>query len=178
MRGTAPELDTPYPIAGMLPAVLQEDPLATRFTAGFDAVLSAVIATLDCIEAYVDPLLAPADFLDWLADWVGVALDETWPMDRRRLAVANAVRLYRSRGTVAGLRDQLETVTGGRVDVEDGGGVTWSAEPTTSTVTRTPPALRVRVHAPDPGVAEPAALHAMVAAAKPAHVPHTVEVLV
>jgi phage tail P2-like protein len=122
-------------------------------------------------------MLAPADFLEWLADWVGVTTDENWPLDRRRLAVANAVRLYRSRGTVAGLRDHLEMVTGGRVDIEDGGTVTWSRTPTAAPSRAAAPVLRVRVHAPDPGAGEPASLHAIVATAKPAHVPHTVEVL-
>jgi phage tail-like protein len=177
MRGTVPELDTPYPIAGMLPAALQEDQLATRLAAGLDTVLASVIATLDCLHAYVDPLVAPTDFLEWLADWVGVTLDEDWPTARQRLAVANAVRLYQSRGTMAGLRDHLEVITGGRVHLDDGGGVSWSTTPTTQPPSHTPSTLRVRVHAPDPGAADPASLHAIIAAAKPAHVPHTVEVL-
>ena len=176
MRGTAPELDTPYPIASLLPAALQEDPLATRLTAGLDAVLSSVIATLDCLYSYVDPLLAPTDFLEWLAGWVGVALDENWPVERQRITVATAVRLYQSRGTVAGLAAHLEAITGGRVDIDDGGGVRWSTVPNTEPLHREPPALRVRVHDPDPGAAHHASLHAIVGRAKPAHVPHTVEV--
>jgi phage tail-like protein len=176
MRGTAPELDTPYPIATLMPAALQEDQLATRLTAGLDAVLSSVIATLDCLYTYIDPMLAPTDFLEWLAGWVGVALDENWSVERQRITVARAVQLYQSRGTVAGLAAHLEVITGGRVAVDDGGGVRWSTAPNTEPAHLRPPALRVRVHAPDPGAADPASLHAIIAWAKPAHVPHTVEV--
>ena len=177
MRASTPELDTPYPLAGLLPAVLQEDDLTTRLTAGLDAVLAPVISTLDCLHAYVDPHLAPADFVAWLAGWVGVVLDDDWPLDRRRATVAEAVALYRSRGTVAGLRAHLEVMTGGRVEVADTGGVTWTTDLNAEPVVPVPPSLHVRVVGPDRGASDPVALRDFVCAAKPAHVPHTVEVV-
>jgi phage tail-like protein len=177
MRGTVPGLDTPYPIAGLLPVALQEDGLATRLTAGLDDVLAPVIATLDCLSAYVDPRLAPADFLTWLGTWVGVALDESWPLDRRRATVAQAVALYRTRGTPGGLRAHLEVLTGGQVEVTDSGGVYWSTTPDSTTATEGPPALAVRVTDPDRGASDPVVLHELVGSSKPAHVPHTVEIV-
>lgn len=177
MRGTVPGLDTPYPISGLLPVALQEDSLATRLTEGLDDVLAPVIATLDCLSAYVDPRLAPADFLTWLGTWVGVALDETWPLDRRRATVAQAVALYRTRGTPDGLRAHLEVLTGGRVEVSDSGGVYWSTTPDSTAATEGDPEVVVRVVDPDPGASDPVILHELVTAAKPAHVPHHVEIV-
>ncbi len=177
MRGTVPGLDTPYPIAGLLPVALREDNLATRLTEGLDDVLAPVIATLDCLSAYVDPRLAPADFLTWLGTWVGVALDESWPLDRRRATVAQAVALYRTRGTPDGLRAHLEALTGGQVEVSDSGGVFWSATPDGPVGTEGEPRVVVRVTDPDPGASDPVVLHELVASAKPAHVPHNVEIV-
>ena len=108
MRGTVTGLATPYPLRTMLPAVLREDDFLERWTAGLDDVLAPVVSTLDCLAAYLDPATAPTDFLAWLAGWFGVVLDENLPLERRRASVAGAVRLYRARGTLAGLRAQLE----------------------------------------------------------------------
>ncbi|BCB88716.1 hypothetical protein Psuf_060290 [Phytohabitans suffuscus] len=130
VRGTVPELRMPYPIVGTLPAVYQEDPFTVRFTAGLDDVLAVIVATLDDIDAYVDPVLAPEDFLDWLAGWTGVTLDERWPVELRRALVAAAVVNYRGRGTLAALRAQLELVTGpGQIELSDNGGVAVSTTP-------------------------------------------------
>ena len=71
--------------------------------------------TLDNFGAYLDPALTPDDFLDWLGGWVGVALDETWPIERRRAFVAQAADLYRLRGTRAGLAAHVQIFTGGEV---------------------------------------------------------------
>lgn len=177
MRGTTPDLGTPYPLAGLLPAALQEDDLTIRLTAGLDTVLAPVIATLDCLHAYVDPRLAPADFVTWLASWVGVTLDENWPVHRQRAAVRHAVELYRLRGTVAGLRAHLAVVTGGTVEVLDGGGVFVASTPDGPYPDRGEQEVLVRITGPDEGTHDLASLDALVAAAKPAHVPHRVEIV-
>jgi phage tail-like protein len=176
MRGTIDGLKTPYPIGELLPAVYQEDPFAMRFTAGFDDVLAPVIATLDCLEAYIDPWLTPEDFLDWLAGWVGMVLDETWPLDRRRAVTEHAVELFRKRGTPAGLREFVELFTGGEVQINETGGTAWSPMPGGDLPGEASPRLSVRVWVDDPeSVSEPA-LDALVTSAKPAHVLHRVEV--
>src|SRR5580693_7599811 len=98
MRADIAGLDTPYPLGTLMPAIYQEDPATMRWTAGLDDVLAPVISTIDCLGAYLDPLLAPEDFVLWLADWFGLTLDENWPVDRRRAAVATSVALYRQSG--------------------------------------------------------------------------------
>ncbi|HYM50051.1 MAG TPA: phage tail protein, partial [Candidatus Limnocylindrales bacterium] len=107
-RGLVPLLKTPHPLGAMLPGLFQDDGFAQRMMAAFDEVLAPIFSTLDNLEAYFDPWLAPEDFLDWLSAWVGLPLDETWPVERRRAFVARAYDLFRLRGTVRGLRAHVE----------------------------------------------------------------------
>ncbi|WP_097886474.1 phage tail protein I [Streptomyces sp. st140] len=128
-RAAVPGLPSRYPIGELLPALYADDDLAQRFTAGLDTVLAPVLSTLDNLPAYVDPALAPADFLPWLASWVGVEADPAWPVELRRAVVARAVELHRWRGTRRGLVERLRLVCGVHAEVRDGGGATWWAEP-------------------------------------------------
>jgi phage tail-like protein len=174
MRGTVTGLRMPYPIETLLPSVLQEDFFTQRLTAGLDEVLAPAVSTLDCLEAYLSPLLAPEDFLDWLSSWFSEMVDETWPPERRRQFVTHAAELFRTRGTVAGLRRELELCTDGRVEVSDSGGVTWSIKPEAQLPGDPVPQLTVRVESD----ADEAGLDAIIRAAKPAHVLHRLEVVV
>ena len=67
---------------------------------------------------------APADdFLPWLAGWVAHPFDEEWDEDRRRRFLAQAMALYRERGTVAGLKRYLELgldLDPGEVEIREG----------------------------------------------------------
>ncbi len=176
MRAAVPGLRTPYPLGTLMPAVYQEDQVTMRWTAGLDDVLAPVISAIDCLSAYIDPMLAPDDFVLWLAGWFGTVLDENWPSSRRRAAVASSVALYRQAGTVSGLRALVELVTGGDVEIADSGGVAWSQAPNTPPPGRNEPMVEIRVRA-RPGAAQVAlkTIDELVAAAKPAHVAHRVE---
>lgn len=175
-RGTVPGLGMPYPIVTTLPAVYQEDPFTVRFLAGLDDVLAVIVATLDNIDAYLDPALAPEDFLAWLASWTGVSLDENWPVELRRALVASAVVNHRGRGTAAALRAQLELVAQGEVELVDSGGVAVSRSPGADLPGEPVPRLLVRVTAADPAAVPVDAVDSLVKANKPAHVAHWVEV--
>jgi phage tail-like protein len=178
MRGLlSPPAEVPVSIGELLPGVYQEDEFAMRWCAGLDGVLAPVFATLDCLDCYIDPLLAPADFLEWLSGWVGMALDERWPVARRRAVVAHAVELFRARGTVAGLIQHVELATAGRVSVADSGGVAVSVVPGGELPGETVPRMAVRVAVEDPSAVDEQALDILVRAAKPAHVIHRVEVV-
>jgi phage tail-like protein len=181
-RGTVPGLASPYRIAQFLPSVYQEeDPFVQRFTAGLDEVWAPVLATLDCIDAYVDPQLTPEDFLGWLGSWVGAVVDEATPLALRRAAVAQAAALHRSRGTPRGLHALIELLTGGAVEVSDSGGAAWSPTPDAVPPGEASPWVRVRVvleqASEETLSAMRSAVQAAVAAAKPAHVAHIVEVV-
>lgn len=176
-RGLVEGLASPRPLIETLPGIYQEDELAHGLTAAFDDVLAPVLSTIDNLAAYLDPALTPDDFLDWLAGWVGVLLDETWPIERRRAFVAVASQLYRTRGTVAGLAMQVQLFTAGEVDIVESGGSAWSTTPGAA-VPGTPDFnLVVRVKPPKKPTLDVDRLNALVAAAKPAHLAHTVEIV-
>jgi phage tail-like protein len=177
MRGTLEGLPTRAPIIGQLPAIYQEDEFTRQFTGGFDDVLAPVFAILDSLEVYVDPFLTPADFLPWLASWVGVVLAEDWPLDRQRTFIARAVELYRLRGTVAGLRAEVELFTGGTVDISETGGIAVSQSPGGRFPGEDVPRLALRVMVDDPSTVNQTGLDAIVAASKPAHIVHRVEIV-
>lgn len=176
MRGTIPRLMSAHPMDVYLPSVLQEDSFTAGFVAGLDEVLAPILASLDNLAAYIDPMLAPEDFLGWLAGWMGVEVDATWPLERRRRLVAAAVDLYRLRGTANGLRMQLELWTGGEVEITESGGVAWSQTHGGALPGEEWPRLAVRVTVDDPSQLPQRVLDDLVAAAKPAHVLHHAEV--
>lgn len=128
-RGMIPDLESPNPLGTMLPGVLQDDEFAQRFVSGLDAVIAPAYSTLDNMDSYFDPQLTPADFLPWLAGWLGVEIDPTWPEQRTRDLLARVADLQAKRGTVAGLRETIALHTGSEPSVTDSGGATWSAVP-------------------------------------------------
>lgn len=176
-RGLVPGLGLPRPLGKELPGIYQEDDVVMRLVSAFDEVLAPAVSSLDNLPAYLDPALTPDDFLDWLAGWVGVLLDETWPIERRRAFVAVAGQLYRTRGTSAGLAAQVRLFTAGDVEVVESGASAWSMTPGAAVPGKPEFSLRVKVKPPAKPPLDPARLDALVRAAKPAHVVHTVEVL-
>lgn len=176
-RGVIDGLESPFPVGLMLPALYQDDEFAQRLTSAFDEMLAPIFATLDCIDSYFDPWLTPPDFLAWLASWVGVELDQLVPDDRQRLLVSEAVRLYRARGTALGLAEHIAIYTGLEVEIEESGGSTWSAAPGGSAPGENAPRLLVRVISEQPDAVNVSRVDALVAMAKPAHVPHSVVVV-
>ncbi len=177
MRGTLPGLASPFPIGEQLPGLYRDDEFAQRFTGAFDEVLAGAVQVLDCFPAYVDPALAPADFLEWIGSWVGATPDETWPLERRRAFVASATELFRMRGTAAGLAAHVAIFTGGEVEVAEPGAVGWSREAGAAVPTGTSPDLFIRVRVKDPASVSAAQLEALIRASKPAHVAHRVEIV-
>ncbi len=176
-RGTVDGLASGHPLGELLPGVYLEDSLTQRFTEGLDTVLAPVFVTLDCLDAHLDPWLTPPDFLPWLASWVGIELDETWPENRQRAMVAAAARLHRDRGTHRGLVEYLELLTGGEVELIESGGTRWSAEPGTAPPGAASPRLQVTVRVSDPNSVDRLKLDHAVRDARPAHLPYHVEVL-
>ncbi len=93
-----------------LPAVFTEFDEASflhRYLALFDGMLHDLDRRAAHRELLVDPASAPEEALDWLASFIGLLLDERWPVEDRRLLIAEAAWLYRYRGTEAALRRYL-----------------------------------------------------------------------
>ncbi len=98
-----------------LPAVYRSSPEAgflDRLLSALDRVGSRVNGTLDGLPGRLEPEATPADFLSWLAAWVGLAFQGTWRLAVRRRLLRNAVRIYGLRGTRAGLLLALEILLG------------------------------------------------------------------
>ncbi len=175
-RRLLPGLETRHPISSKLPVLYQEDDFARRFTGGLDEVLAPLLCTLDNLETYFEPELAPVDFVEWLSSWVGVVLDETWGLKRQRALVSQAVELFRWRGTRRGLAALVAIYTGGEVEVTDSGGAYWSPVPNSDLPGTAGYRLKIRVVPPEGATIDLERLDRVVAAAKPAHVIHEIEV--
>lgn len=175
------------PLSDLLPPVFHQPddprdpgpvpPFALRLCAGLDEVLAPVVVTLDCLGDYLDPALSPPDFLGWLAQWLGLALDQNWPEAKRRALVGAASELYRWEGTVRGIGSYVRLLAGVEPEVVDNGGVAWSAEPGGELPGGGTEELVVRVPVRPGTELDPSQLEAVVAAAKPAHLPHRVELV-
>jgi phage tail-like protein len=117
-----------------LPAIYRtqaKDPeLLERFLALYEGFFTDLDEQIDEMPRLFDPAVAPAVWLPWLASWVGIELDETWPDEKKRRAVAGAFAAAGKRGTPAGLREAVLFATGVDIRiVEPVLGGTWWALP-------------------------------------------------
>ena len=175
-RASVRSLVSPHPLGAYLPALYQEDEFAQRLMSALDEVLAPIFSSIDNFDAYLDPVLTPPDFLDWLATWMGLIADETWPVERRRAFVASATELYRMRGTAKGLAAHVQIFTGGEVEIVEHGGSAWSPTNGAALPGSSGFDIVVRVQTADPSTVDATKVDALVAAAKPAHLTHRVEV--
>ncbi|MBW3555981.1 MAG: phage tail protein [Actinobacteria bacterium] len=174
MRALVEGLETPHPIGLQLPGLFQDDDFTRRFTWALDEVLAPVFVTLDAIEAYVDPWLAPGDFLLWLSEWVGIPIDHDLPEERKRALVARAADLYGWAGTAKGIADLVELYSGVRPEVLDSGAVAWSPTPDGDIPGSDDAEVTVRF--PPGATIDTARVQRLLAEALPAHVVASVEV--
>ncbi|WP_406442051.1 phage tail protein [Streptomyces sp. NBC_01613] len=176
MRGSIDGLGSSAPIGMMLPAVFADDDLAQRFVAGLDEVVAPIHSVLDCLDTYFRPSLAPLDFTQWLGGWVGAETDGSEPEPLLRAAVAAAAHLHRIRGTRRGLAEAVRLTFGVAPEITESGAADWSARPLGPVPGDPRPHLHVRLRLPDPTPADHHRLDTLVAAARPAHMPYTVQV--
>lgn len=176
MRGTVAGLASPHPLGGTLPGLYADDSFTQRLCQALDELLAPVFATLDCFPAYLDPGTAPPDLLEWLAGWVGMAVDPDVPVARSRQLVAAAAQLYVWRGTPYAINTIFELTTGRTPEIEESGGTTWSQEPVGTVADPLESEVVVRLRTGDPGRDEPR-LTALLAAFAPAHVRCRLELL-
>jgi phage tail-like protein len=120
-------IDFEFPRLGLarhLPAPFRQDPISADFThrlvAIADTGFRAVESRIDNRAELVDPWSASAepkrDQLGFLGRWLGLVLEQRWPVARRRRMLAAAGRLMRCRGTVDGLRGVLAVFLGWTFD--------------------------------------------------------------
>jgi phage tail-like protein len=107
-----PDELAPSRLLDYLPASFRDDALMGKFLLIFDSILTPIENTVDNMALYFDPRITPESVLPWLASWVDLALDPSWPLERRRELVTKAAELYRWRGTRRGLSEYLRIYTG------------------------------------------------------------------
>ena len=106
-----------------LPAVYQEEEASRefleRFLSIFETVFSDLESTIDVIPEVFDPEHTPKEFLDWLAQWLDLGIEEDWSADVKRELIRNASSLYQKKGRPDGLADFIEIVTGRRPLIQE-----------------------------------------------------------
>jgi phage tail-like protein len=99
----------------------EESSFLARYLLIFETIFDSVDLTIGQLPSYFAPDSAPEEFLPWLASWVGLVLDEGWPVERRRAVLANAMELHRWRGTVRGMTEHLLLYTGEKPEIVERG---------------------------------------------------------
>lgn len=151
-------------LVGQLPSAMLTDDFFVRFVSLFQAEADTLLSHADSMPSLVDPTVAPPEMVRWLGSWIGVeSIDAGLPVARQREIVRASARTLAVRGTARGLRVMLELLTGGPVEVADGGGVWREGEAPPG-----PPTVVLRVASTGP--LSEAELVALVADEVPAHV--------
>jgi phage tail-like protein len=95
-----------------LPAVFQQDPIARdfldRFLAIFKATFDSFDDKIDGMTALLDPMSVPEKYFPWLAGWINFQADTNWSLAKRRKMLKKAASTYRTKGTVAGLKQAVK----------------------------------------------------------------------
>jgi phage tail-like protein len=99
-----------------LPAIYSQDPVSrdflARFLSIFESIFSGIEMTTANIVRYFDPRVVTGDFLRWLAQWLAIAVDETWTDDQLRTLLIEAPDLFRERGTPAEIAEVVRIYLG------------------------------------------------------------------
>jgi phage tail-like protein len=108
----------------LLPSAYRRDPAAAsfldRFLALFERVFTGIEDRYVAFSRELDLDAAPRDVIDWLAALIDLSFDPSWPIERRRALVSEAMSLYRMRGTIPGIERYVEIYTGIRPSIVEG----------------------------------------------------------
>jgi phage tail-like protein len=94
-----------------LPAIYRSktscDDFLNRFLSLFESLFTDIEGQIDALPILFDQAAVPAEFLPWLARWLGLELEEDWNEALQRRMISTAFDRYSRRGTAIGLRETL-----------------------------------------------------------------------
>jgi phage tail-like protein len=90
-----------------------------RFLSLFEDQFTEAEAAFESVSRLMNPRAADADWLAFVAGWLDLAFDPSWPIERRRRLVIEGASLQAGRGTPAALRRYLEIYTGNAVGLAE-----------------------------------------------------------
>lgn len=146
-----------------LPVIYHENDFLGRMLLIFENIWEPLELRQDHIHLYFDPRTCPASFLPWLASWVDLPLSPHWPESRVRQLVAEALDLYRWRGTRYGLTRMLEIRTGLSARIDEVPDQPW--------------VFKITIQTPSEGGVDRALVDEVINAHKPAHAGYILEVV-
>jgi len=85
-----------------------------RYLAMFAGQLQDMSQRAENRDILLNPAATASEALPWLAGFLGLALDERWSIESRRTVIAEAIDLWKWRGTIKGLSRFIEIVAGVR----------------------------------------------------------------
>ena len=108
--------------------MLAEDPVVQLLLGALDEVLAPIISVLDCYDAYLDPRLAPLDFVDYMSGWLLVSQVEYWTEETRRATLSSTVPRSKWRGTAKSFEERINSLFGISILVTDSGKVITNSQ--------------------------------------------------
>jgi phage tail-like protein len=102
-----------------LPAIYGDDAFMGRFLLIFEALYARDEWIVDNIDLYLDPKMAPPEWLRWLASWVDIFVPATLPEDRQRAITKELPVLFMGRGSKGSLARHLELAFGIKPDIDE-----------------------------------------------------------
>lgn len=105
-----------------LPSTYQEDAKSKEFLERFLSIFETFLydkeEIISEISKYFDPIAAPEDFYNWLANWTSLDLYELLG-EKNREYILRAVEFYKQKGTISGIANLVSFLTGKKCCVKE-----------------------------------------------------------
>ena len=95
-----------------LPSNYQENDFLSRYLMIFQHLQNDISIKIDNINELFRPMHCPSDFLQVLANWLGINVELLGTEEKRRLFLQYAIPLFKLRGTILGLKVYVYILTG------------------------------------------------------------------